>query len=302
MITDVAGISVGHWSDPDAATGCTVVLCPPGTVGGVETRGGASGTAQTDSLRAGRLVREVHAVLLSGGSGFGLAAAGGVQGFLEDRGIGFDTGIARVPIVPTAILFDLGLGDPGRRPGPEDARHACEAASTGPVAEGTVGAGTGATVAKIPDPTMGVKGGVGSASRREGELVVAALAAVNALGEVVAEDGRPIATNRAPVGTPLAAWQATNTTLVVVATNARLSGDGATRLAAAAHEGISHAIRPAHTLWDGDTAFALATGEVESHPLVLVELAAETAAAAIRRGVTAATGLHGIPSVGELEG
>jgi L-aminopeptidase/D-esterase-like protein len=291
---------VGQHTDLEAGTGCTVILPPPGTVGGVDVRGGAPGTSQTESLRPGRLVQEVHAVLLAGGSAFGLGASDGVRRYLEERGVGLDTRIARVPVVPTAILFDLGVGDASARPSAADAYAACERATADPIEEGSVGAGTGATVAKIPDPAFGVKGGLGSASGREGDLVVGALAAVNALGAIVAEDGRPIAASRAPASTPLAAWEATNTTLVVVATNARLSADGARRLAAAAHEGVSHAIRPAHTLWDGDTAFALATGEVEGHPLTLAGLAAETAAAAIRRGVTAATGLHGVPSVGEI--
>jgi L-aminopeptidase/D-esterase-like protein len=302
VITDVPGFRVGHFSDLEGGTGCTVVLCPPGTIGSGEVRGGAASTAQTEGLRPGGLVEEVHAVLLTGGSAFGLGAIGGVQRFLEERGIGFDTRAALVPIVPTAVLFDLGIGDAHARPSPEDAYGACRSATDGAVPEGTVGAGTGATVAKLPDPTMGVKGGVGSSSAREGDLIVGALAAVNALGAIVDDDGTPIAENRGQSDPTMSVWDSANTTLVAIATNATLSKQGAQRLAAAAHEGVTRAIRPAHTLWDGDTVFALATGPVEAHQVRLTELAAQVTADAIRRGVRAATGLGGVPSVGELRG
>jgi L-aminopeptidase/D-esterase-like protein len=301
-ITDVAGIRVGHVTDHRAATGCTVVLCPPGTVGSVEVRGGAPGTRETDGLRPGTLGREVHAVLLTGGSAFGLAAAGGVQRWLEERGVGFAAGPAIVPIVPAAVLFDLGVGDPSVRPGEDEGYAACEAAVAGPVEEGSVGAGTGATVAKIPDPTLGVKGGVGSASERRGDLVVGSLAAVNALGTVVDERGIAIAENRGDPDAPPTLWTYANTTLVVVATNARLSKDHVARVAQAAHQGVSAAVRPSHTLWDGDTAFALATGEVDAHLLHVEEMAARTTAAAIRRGVRAAEGLGGVPAAAGPEG
>ncbi len=164
MITRVPGIRVGHWTDPVGVTGCTVVLPPPGTVASGEVRGGAPGTRETDLLRPGMLVQEVHAVLLTGGSAFGLAAADGVVRYLEERGIGLDTGVARIPIVPAAVLFDLGCGSAGARPGPEQGHAACEAAVDGAVEEGSVGAGTGATVAKLEGPERAVKGGVGTAS------------------------------------------------------------------------------------------------------------------------------------------
>jgi L-aminopeptidase/D-esterase-like protein len=244
----------------------------------------------------------VHAVLLTGGSAFGLAAAGGVQRWLEERGVGFAAGPAIVPIVPAAVLFDLGVGDPSVRPGEDEGYAACEAAVAGPVEEGSVGAGTGATVAKIPDPTLGVKGGVGSASERRGDLVVGSLAAVNALGTVVDERGIAIAENRGDPDAPPTLWTYANTTLVVVATNARLSKDHVARVAQAAHQGVSAAVRPSHTLWDGDTAFALATGEVDAHLLHVEEMAARTTAAAIRRGVRAAEGLGGVPAAAGPEG
>ncbi len=284
MITRVPGILVGHWTDPIGRTGCTVVLCPPGTVGSGEVRGGAPGTRETDLLRPGTLVQEVHAVLLTGGSAFGLAAADGVMRFLEERGVGFETLAVRVPIVPAAVLYDLGVGDPGARPGPEQGYRACAAASAD-VMEGSVGAGTGATVAKLRGPEGAATGGVGSASVQEGDLIVGAIAAVNALGEVV-DDAGDVLVGSSIAAQAVAAPEAggTNTTLVVVATNAVLSKERAHLLSLAAHDGIERAVRPAHTLWDGDTAFALATGSVPADQRRLEELAIDTVAEAIRRG------------------
>jgi L-aminopeptidase/D-esterase-like protein len=284
-ITRVPGIRVGHWTDPVGLTGCTVVLCPPGTIGSGEVRGGAPGTRETDLLRPGMLVHEVNAVLLTGGSAFGLAAADGVMRFLEERGIGFDAGAARVPIVPAAVLFDLGVGDPAARPDAEAGYGACLAAGA-EVEVGGVGAGTGATVAKLAGPEGATRGGVGTASVQDGELIVGALAAVNAVGEVVDEDGTVLAGVRegtAPDGAP----RPFNTTLVVVATNARLSRERAHLLARASHDGIAAAVRPAHTRWDGDTVFTLATGEVEAEQGLLEDLAVRSVAAAIRASVRA---------------
>lgn len=284
MITRVQGIRVGHWSDPVGLTGCTVVLCPPGTMGSGEVRGGAPGTRETDLLKPGTLVQEVNAILLTGGSAFGLAAADGVMRFLEERGIGFETPVARVPIVPAAVLFDLGVGDPTARPGPEAGYAACLAAGED-VAEGRVGAGTGATVAKLHGSERSVPGGLGSASVAEGDVVVGALAAVNSLGEILGEGGEVVV---GALPGPEAEPSSPNTTLVVVATNARLSKERAHLLSIAAHDGIAGAIRPAHTLWDGDTAFALATGEVEADQRQLEELATRSVMEAIRRAVARA--------------
>ena len=299
MITKIAGIRVGHFTDPVGLTGCTVVLCPPGTVGSVEVRGGAPGTRETDALRPGTLVNEVHAVLLTGGSVFGLAAADGIERWLEERGVGFDVGVARVPIVPAAVLFDLAVGDAKARPNAAAGYAACEAANDGHVAEGSVGAGTGATVAKLPQPDLGWKGGVGTAVVEDGGLLMAALAAVNALGAIVEEDGSPIAENRGDPDAEPRIWPGANTTLAVVATNATLSKERAQLLAQAGHEGFSRAIRPSHTIWDGDTAFSLATGEVEAPQSQLEEMAARVVAEAIRRGVRLAESLGGIQAVGE---
>jgi len=302
VITQVPEIRVGHWTDPVALTGCTVVLCPPGTVGGGEVRGGAPGTRETDLLRPGTLVQEVNAVLLTGGSAFGLAAADGVMRFLEERGVGFDAGVARVPIVPAAVLFDLGVGDPAVRPGPDQGYRASEEARD-EVAEGNVGAGTGATVAKLHGMQRAVKGGLGTASREEDGVVVGAVAAVNAFGEVLDEDGEVLAGARpgevSDEGSLGEEGGPTNTTLVVVATNAKLSRERANLLAGAAHEGIFGAVRPAHTMWDGDTVFTLATGEVDADQRSLEEFAAQAVMEAIRRGVLLAESVRDFPTARE---
>jgi L-aminopeptidase/D-esterase-like protein len=299
VITRVRGIRVGHVTDPEGATGCTVVLPPPGTVGSVDLKGGAPGTRETDALRPGTLVNEVHAVLLTGGSAFGLAAATGVVRWLEERGIGFDAGPARVPIVPAAVLFDLGVGDAAARPGEVEGYAACEAAADGDVAEGSVGAGTGATFAKLPDPSAAWKGGLGSAAVTEGELAVGALVVVNAIGTVLGEGGEPLAENRNPRA-EARMWPGANTTLVVVATNASLSKERAWLLAQAGNEGLSLAISPAHTMWDGDAVFALATGQVEATQSELERLAAAVVVEAVRRAVRSATRLAGVPAIGEV--
>lgn len=312
-IADVPGIRVGNWTDPDGLTGCTVVLCPPGTVGSGEVRGGAPGTRETDLLRPGMLVEEVHAVLLTGGSAFGLAAADGVVRFLEEEGVGFDTGVARVPIVPAAVLFDLWVGDANARPGP-DAGHAAASAAGAEVPEGNVGAGTGATVAKQHGPERAVKGGLGTASARRGDLVVGVVVAVNAVGEVLDDAGEILAGARPDPAAETAATPPagssnghtnnpdapglpfTNTTIGVVATNARLSKERAHLLALAAHDGLDIAIRPAHTMLDGDTVFSLATGETDASQSEIEEMAVEVMARAIRSAVLHAAPVAGIPA------
>ncbi len=322
MITKVPGIRVGHWTDPIGLTGCTVVLCPEGTIGSGDVRGGAPGTRETDLLRPGMLVQEVNAVLLGGGSAFGLAAAEGVMRWLEERGLGFETRAGRVPIVPGAILFDLEIGDPRARPGPDQGYAACEAAGVA-VEEGNLGAGTGATVAKLAGMAGAVKGGLGTASNEEAGLIVGALAVVNAVGEILDEDGNVIAGVRTVGPGPGAGgspeqglgggWPAEvspppqegvaespNTTLVVVATNARLTRERAHLLAKAAHDGIRAAIRPAHTMWDGDTVFSLATGRVEADQLRIEAMAVELVAESIRRGVLMAESVPGFPAARDV--
>lgn len=279
MITAVEGIRVGHWTDPVGRTGCTVVLCPPGTVGSGEVRGGAPGTRETDLLRPGMLVHEVNAVLVTGGSAFGLAAADGVMRWLEERSMGFETRAGKVPIVPAAVLFDLAVGDAAARPGPEEGYAACEAASSD-VAEGKVGAGTGATVA-----AQTADGGIGTTAVSEGDLIVGALAAVNAFGEITDDDGTVIVGGLSDEMIENPPQGLLNTTIAVVATNARLTRERAHLLAIAAHDGLARAVRPAHTMWDGDTVFTLATGTIEAQQPVLERMAEAAVADAIRRAV-----------------
>lgn len=315
-LTDVAGIRVGHWSDPDHATGCTVVLYQEGAVAGVDVRGGAPGTRETDLLAPGRLVQEVHALLLAGGSAYGLDAAAGVMRHLEERGIGFRVGSAVVPIVPGAILYDLGIGSPSVRPGAEEGYQACLAASDGPVARGSVGAGTGATVGKALGMERATKGGLGTASVQVDRWTVASLVAVNALGDVVdPESGRILAGPRSdddrnflrttdllirgagcsPLPTPA-------TTLAVVATDATLTKEQASVMARVGHDGLALAIRPCHLMSDGDVVFSLATGKGE-RPDDLNRLLAAVpgvVAQAIVDAVMQAEGLAGVPAAREV--
>lgn len=299
-LTDVPGIRVGHWTDAEARTGCTVVLLPDdGAVAGVDVRGPAPGTRETDLLRPGRLVERVHAICLCGGSAFGLGAADGVMRFLRERAIGLPVGPARVPLVPAAVLFDLGTGSVAW-PGPDEGYAACLAATAGPPAEGRVGAGTGATVGKLLGPDRASPGGVGTASvRLPSGAVVAALAVANAVGDVHGHDGRPLAGALGTDGQPLEAWRTVletgrpqpppagaSTTIAVVATDARLDKAGCRRLAEAGQDGIALAVRPAHTLFDGDAVFAVSAGAAEADPVSLGIAATEAMWRAIERAVT----------------
>jgi L-aminopeptidase/D-esterase-like protein len=288
-ITDVEGIRVGHWSDESALTGCTVVLPPTGTVASCEVRGGAPGTRGTDMLQPGTLLEEAHAIVLTGGSAFGLAAASGVERYLEERGIGSEIGNVIVPSVAAAVIFDLGVGDPTRRPGSDEGYAACLEAST-EVPEGRIGAGTGATVAKLWGPTRGVPGGLGTWAVQDGELLVGALFVVNAVGEIVDEDGSVLAGPRLEAGErreDLIEWmRAGNTTIGVVASNAILSKPDARRIAEVANDAVADAVRPAHTLFDGDTVFALATRQVDATYVDVAALVEEAVVTAVRRAVS----------------
>lgn len=316
-ITDVAGLAVGHHTLAARPTGCTVVLCPHGATCGVDVRGAAPGTRETDLLEPGNLVDRVHAVLLAGGSAFGLDAAAGVMRWLEAQGHGFPVGPARVPIVPAAVLFDLWLGDPAIRPDAASGQAACEAARTEPPAQGSVGAGAGATLGKLFGPGRAMKGGIGTASVRVGRVTVGALVAVNALGDVVdPATGALIAGARTADGQALCNSQRTllagepperalagmATTLAVVATDAALPPAQARRLATMAHDGLAHSIRPVHTMTDGDTIFALATGGsgLPGEMTVLGVMAAEATARAVVNAVRAARGVPGWPAAAEL--
>ena len=296
-LTAIEGIKVGHATDATAQTGCTVILCPAGATAGVDVRGAAPGTRETDALRPGRLVQKAHAVLLTGGSAFGLDAAGGVVQYLEEQNVGFPAGPVRVPIVPAAVIFDLGVGDAKVRPDREMGYQACLNATDESVAMGTIGAGTGATVGKGPGVTPS-PGGVGSACKYlDSGLVVAAIMVVNALGNVVdpetgeivaggKEDGSFVDITERLLDANLV--QGTNTTIGVVATNTTLSPAEVNRVAEMAHDGMARAIRPSHTMFDGDTLFALATGAHTGSSVNTVGiLAAEVVAEAIVNAVTA---------------
>lgn len=301
-ITDVAGLSVGHHTLTARATGCTVVLCPDGAVAGVDVRGGAPGTRETDLLRPENVVPVVHGVLLTGGSAFGLAAADGVMRWLEAHGHGLAVGPARVPIVPAAVIFDLWHGDAGVRPDAQAGFSACDAASTAPPAVGSVGAGAGAMVGKLWGPARGMLGGLGTASITVAGITVGALMVVNAIGDVMDTDGSVIAGARGDDGRPRRSTDAlaagvlpqrlvpgTATTIGVVATDAVLDKAQATKLAALGHAGLARAVDPL-TMHDGDTLFALATGRAgQTADLSLLgALAARVVAEAIRSGVRAA--------------
>ncbi|MGQ9825794.1 MAG: P1 family peptidase [Desulfotomaculales bacterium] len=317
-------VKVGHATDLRALTGCTVILVEDGAVGGVDIRGSAPGSRETELLRPLQRVEKVHAVLLTGGSAFGLEAADGVMAWLEERGIGFETGVARVPIVPAAVLFDLGIGDPRVRPGREMGYAACQNALSGEVAEGNVGAGTGATVGKALGMAHCTKSGLGAWwDDLGGGLLVGSVVAVNALGDVLDEKGGVLAGPRDPVtgkmlstldvwkkrwreGIPpkvLAGFNETqenpgaleNTTLAVVVTNACLSKEEANKVAQMANAGLARCIEPVHTMYDGDTVFALATGKVEADVNLVGAASARVLETAVRRAVRAALSAGGVP-------
>ncbi len=313
-ITDVSGIKVGHYTDEKAATGCTVILCEQGAVAGVNVSGSSPGTRETDLLRPGNLVEKVQAVVLSGGSAFGLDAATGVMKYLEERGCGYETSAGKVPIVPAAIIFDLNIGDSRIRPGADEGYQSCVAAKSGRVTEGCVGAGTGATVGKILGVERAVKSGLGTASQRiAGDVVVAALVVVNAVGDVIEPGtGRTLAGPRKPGGHGFLStsqlWKGQsreavppfNTVIGVVATDARLSKAEASRLAHMAQVGIARTIDPCHTMYDGDALFTLSLGERKGDLSALGAAAAEVVTGAIVRAIQKAKTLAGVPAIKDV--
>jgi L-aminopeptidase/D-esterase-like protein len=325
-ITDVAGIRVGHAHNLQALTGCTVVICDAGAVGGVDQRGGAPGTRETDLLHPVHLVERVHAVMLAGGSAFGLDAATGAMRYLEEQDIGFDTHLVRVPIVPAAILYDLALGSSQVRPDATMGYQACLNASKARPSEGNVGAGTGATVGKIFGMRQAMKAGIGTASIEiGGGVVVGALVAVNVFGDVVdPATGQILAGARSAdvgpvrIGTPgyfadtlqvmktmvgrvtLGFATRENTVIGVVATNARLAKEEVNQVAQMAHDGLARAVRPAHTMLDGDTIFALATGKRKAEANIVGAFAAEVVAQAILRAIRTAEPAGGLPALSTL--
>lgn len=331
-ICDVPGVLVGHDTQAEAGTGCSVVVLEWPALGSVDVRGGAPATRETDLLSPLCFMPEVHAILLTGGSAYGLAAAGGVMRVLEARGIGYDTGVAKVPIVPAAALFDLAIGSASVRPDADAGARAVLSASAGPVTQGSVGAGTGATIGKTAGPALATKGGIGSASGvLPGGQRIGALVAVNALGDVYdQETGRIIAGARAPLGgwfadepvprearepdhppagSPSRMAPGQNTTLAVIATDLPFSKAELAKLAQMAHDGLAIAIRPAHTPLDGDAIFALSTARPEDPDrrgagwqllAVAGAVAGQTVARAVAKAIRSATSLHGVPALSDL--
>jgi L-aminopeptidase/D-esterase-like protein len=312
-LTDIPGIRVGHVSDFEAITGCTVILCEQGAVGGVDIRGSASGTEEIATLDPGHVDPQVHAIVLSGGSAFGLEAAAGVRRYLEHRGVGVTAGRSKVPIVPAAVIFDLPIAKHGVRPNAAMGEAAAASASTEAVAEGSVGAGTGATLGKIFGLKQAMKGGTGSFTvTLPGGVMVASLAVVNAVGDVrdpgtgkivagarKAADSREFAdTHEVMKRGSAIEFIRSNTTLGVVATNARLTKVQATKLAQFASLGMARTIYPVNTMADGDTVFALSLGQQQADINVLGVAAAEAMAGAILRAVRTAKSLGGVPGLG----
>lgn len=326
-IINIPGISVGHATNPDAITGCTVILCEKGAVAGIDQRGGGPGTREIALLNPVNHVQKVHAILLAGGSAFGLDAATGVVKYLEDKKIGYQTGVARVPIVPAAILFDLNIGDPNIRPDAEMGYQACQNASAVIVETGSVGAGTGASVGKLLGMGQAVKSGIGTASIEIGSgVMVGAIVAVNAVGDVVNPDtGQILAGLRSMKKGPLKIGgdnlyansleimktlagkayftlvEKANTVIGVVATNASLSKVEMTKVAQMAQNGVVRAIRPANTMYDGDTIFALSAGKKKANVNIVGAFAAQAVQQAIINAVKSAKSLGGIPAITDLQ-
>lgn len=313
-LTDVSGFRVGHWTNLDAITGCTVVLCPEQTTAGCDVRGNSPGSRELVLLGSDKSMQEVHAVLLTGGSAYGLAAADGVMKYLEERDIGYATPWAKVPIVPAVVIFDLNVGDAKIRPDASAGYAACQAAKSPSVEQGNVGAGTGAVVGKWAGPEYKMKGGLGTTSMMFEEIVVGAMAVVNAVGDVVDARGSILAGARLPSGEFFAgkdersrfrqakAPLATNTTLVVSAINVRLSKVDCNRVAQRMHNGMARSIVPVHTVHDGDTTICLSSGRLVASLDVVAEMAVVATAEAIRNAVRSAKSLGGVPGLlGEFE-
>jgi len=308
-ITDIKGIKIGHAQDIEGGTGCTVILCEEGAFAGVDVRGGAPASRETELLRPVNMVEQIHGVMLSGGSAYGLDAGAGAMKYLEERGKGFDVGVALVPIVCGASLFDLVVGDPKCRPDQDMGYRACLNASSEKPDEGNVGAGTGATVGKFLGMDFMMKSGLGTYAVQMGDWILAAIVAVNALGDVIdADTSKPLAGILNKDKTSLYSTEEAmyeeydkdrnvfsgNTTIGCIVTNARLSKSQATKIASIAHNGFARAIRPVHTMVDGDTVFVLATGEVDVMPDAAGALAADVMAKAINRAVLAAEPAYGL--------
>ncbi len=309
MLTSIEGIQVGHYTDRENFTGCTVILCPENTVGSIEMRGNSPGSRETALLAPEKSMQQVNAILLTGGSAFGLAAAEGVVQYLVERDRGYVTAFAKVPIVPAAVVYDLGVGNAGVRPGRDEGYAACTYATGNEVQRGVVGAGTGTTVGKWLGPEFKMKGGIGTAVSQYNDLKVAALAVVNAVGDVISTDGKVLAGARHPEGgfwaeidpslkfVGKSIGYGVNTTLVAVATNARLTKLEVYKVCQRAGIGMARALKPVNTSYDGDCIFGLATGQIDGILDLVAELAAEATADAIRDGVLQAETAAGIPGL-----
>lgn len=311
---EIEGITLGHSENKEGGTGCTVALFEKGAVAGVDIRGGAPGTRETDLLKSENLVDTVHGILLSGGSAYGLDAAAGVMAYLEERNIGFDVGVGKVPIVPGAVLFDLPLGDPKVRPDKAMGYEAAKNAGENPgqkIGQGTLGAGTGATVGKILGMDYAMKGGIGTYAVEIGGLKVGAIVAVNGFGDVI-ERGETIAgvydrKNQLFLHTEGVMMQGAhkkpfngNTTIGIVVTNGKFTKPAMNKIASMCHNGYARALYPSHTMVDGDTIFAASTGEVETDPSLVGHLGAVVMERAIHRGIKSATSLHGLPAYQDI--
>ncbi len=312
MLTSVPGFKVGHYTDAAALTGCTVVLCPPKTRASCEVRGASPGSRELALLAPDKTMQEVHAILLTGGSAFGLAAADGVMRYLADHNIGYETPWVKVPIVPAAVVFDLNVGKSSVRPDAESGYEACKNAKSGILSEGNIGAGTGTTIGKWKGMEFWMKGGFGSASQSIDDLVVGVAAVVNSVGDIIGESGRVLAGSRSIDGKfygdsdPHRVFargkvlERTNTTLVVAATNADLSKVDLHRICQRMHDGMARAVQPVHTSYDGDVTFALSWGSVRADVDMVAEVAARLTADSIRRAVKAAKSVQGIPGLAGL--
>lgn len=326
-LTDVKGITIGHYTDLEQVTGCTVILCPSGAVAGVDQRGGAPGSREFALLSPVNTVQSVHAILLSGGSAFGLDAAGGVMRFLKEKNIGVETDAGKVPITPAAIIFDLGIGDQNAWPTPENAYEACLAANENAVEQGCIGAGTGATAGKLLGMNNAIKAGLGMATLDVGKgVIVSALIVLNALGDIIDPDSNQIIAGtrnpeitkkvfkkqdvfansldlmKSPIGrTVFNIASSSNTVIGVVATNAKLTKVEATKVAQMAQNGLARSIRPANTTMDGDTIFSLSVGKKKLNVNIVGAYAAQAVQQAILNAVKHATSLGGIPSIKDLE-